>query len=242
MAKLKLTVGSLDDVNEAQRDLYVERDGKFELDTDGVPELRNALKTANREAQTLRTKFKDIDPEEVTTMRTELEELRAAGSKDAVETMKNQLKSQYEKDLTKANDKVKKLTSSLETALIDSVAVTEIAAAKGSPKLLLPHIKGLVKLTENDGQFTPQVLDTSGQPRKKDDGTPFTVKDLVGELRSSDEFGRAFDASETSGTGSSANAGGGGAAGNLKRSKMTTEQKSAYVRQHGQEKYLKLPY
>lgn len=247
MPKLKLTVDKLEDVKEDLRPLYVEREGKFELDVDGVPELRTALKTANGEAMRLRQRYKDIDPEEVGTLKTsleqttrELEELRQKSGPEAVAAVKEQLLKAHGAEKVKLEQRLARLQDNLSVALVDGEATRALAAAKGSPELLLPHIRRCVKIAESDAGFTIQVVDDKGQPRVRDDGAPMTITNLVEEFKNAAAYGRAFDSSGASGAGSGNGSGGGGAA--KKRSAMGVEEKSAYIAQHGQEEYLKLPY
>jgi hypothetical protein len=240
MPKLKLTVDKLDDIAEPLRELYVKRDDKYELDVDGVPEMRAALKTANHEAATLRTKYKGIDPEEVATLQTQVEELRAKSGPEAIESVKQQLLTAHGKERTKLEARLGKLQTALERALIESAAVSAITAAKGSAPLLLPFIKQRVKMVErDDGTFEAQVVDEKGNPRVRDDGTPMQIPQLIEELRANEDFGRAFDGRGSAGSGMG---GGGGGRATKKRSEMTVPEKAAYVEQHGNEAYLKLPY
>lgn len=241
MPKLRLTVEKLDAVEEAIRPLYVERDGKFELDVDGVPEIRSALKAANEEAKTLRLKYKGIDPEEHAELKAQLEELRAKSGPEAIESVKQQLLTAHGKEREKLTKKLEKMNAELERALVDSAATMEIVAAKGSPVLLLPHIKKFTKMVEqDDGRFVVQVVNEKGEPRVRDDGAPMSLSNLVEELRSNNQFGRAFEGNGSSGSGMGAGGGGGGAA--KQRSKMSVDEKSAFVAEHGVDKFMQLPY
>ena len=76
-----------------------------------------------------------------------------------------------------------------------------IAAAKGSSALLLPHVRASVKVIEDNGDFKVQVVDTAGNPRVNGKGEFLTIADLVSEMRQSDIFGRAFEATGTTGSG-----------------------------------------
>lgn len=240
MPKLKLTVSKIEDVAEPLREMYVERDGKYELDVDGVPEMRAALKTANHEAANLRTKYKGIEPEEVETLRGQVEELRARSGADAVESIKQQLLTAHGKEKTKLEARLHTLQTALEHALVEGAAVSAIAAAKGSAPLLLPFVKQRVKMVEkDDGTFEAQVVDEKGNPRVRDDGTPMRIPQLIDELRANDDFGRAFDGRGSAGSGMG---GGGGGRATKKRSEMSIPEKAAFVEQHGNEAYLKLPY
>lgn len=241
MAKLKLTVDKLDDVEEAQRGLYVEREGKFELDVDGVPELRSALKTANREAQNYRTKYKDIDPEEHRSMVTELAELREKAGPEALEAIKAQMNSAHGRELDKLRKKTDAMRGQLEASLIEGAATAEVLALKGAPALLLPVVKKRTRLVEgDDGVFAVQVIDDKGQPSVRGDGTPRTIKELVEELRADESYGRAFDGSGSAGSGMGG--GGGGGRATKKRSEMSVTEKADFIAKNGEKAYFRLPY
>jgi len=89
VAKFKAVYESEEDLPESidPRELYVERDGKFVLDAEGVKtlvdveKLQTALKKEREEHRGTKLKMKafgDLTPEAVTEMQDELEELRAA--------------------------------------------------------------------------------------------------------------------------------------------------------------------
>ena len=99
----------------------------------------------------------------------------------------------------------------LERRLIDADATAAIAAAKGVPALLLPHVRASVKVIEEDGDFKVQVVDAQGNPRVNGKGEFLSIADLVGEMRQSDVYGRAFEPTGTTGGGATGGSGGGGA-------------------------------
>ncbi|WP_315740120.1 hypothetical protein [Bradyrhizobium sp. SZCCHNR1093] len=119
---------------------------------------------------------------------------RIAGEK--FETLKGQLTAQWtlrETELStqvkNANATVESLTGQLQTIMADSQIKSEVAKAnplddaRDAVELL---VSKFVKTSMKDGQVSVQVLDTNGNPRIKDvNGTPFTVADLVAEIRES---------------------------------------------------------
>lgn len=82
----------------------------------------------------------------------------------------------------------------------ESVAATAIAQAKGSIPLLLPHLQDNLQVTENAGEIFLQVI-MDGKPRLRDSGEAFTVNDLLGEMKTSPTFARAFDGGGIAGGG-----------------------------------------
>lgn len=125
----------------------------------------------------------------------------SAGAK-RLEKMKKELVESHEKEkqvLLKERDE---LRGTVDSYLIDSEATSALAELKGSPKLLLPHVRSSVKVVkEKDGRYYARVVDKDGDPRVNGQGQPLTIKDLVGEMKKSSDYAMAFEASGNSGGG-----------------------------------------
>lgn len=217
---LPFTVETLDSVPEAMRDAYVEDNGKYRLDLDGYEDpsgLKSALdkerktaKEAQQQAKTWAALGKT--PEEVQEMlaaasKVDQEKLEQTGQWDK---LKAQILEQQAQERGELESKLTAKDAAIERYLVDAQATAAIASAKGSPELLLPHVKGHVRVIEDEGDFVVRVVDKSGNPRVNGKGEFLTIADLVGEMRQSDVFGRAFDASGTTGGGAT-NSGASGA-------------------------------
>ena len=149
---------------------------------------------------------------------------------------------------------MERLKKELERHLVDAAATTAINEADGNVKLLIPHVKARVKLTEVDGQYRPSVVGEDGSPRVNGEGNPLSIKDLVSEMRSDEVYAGAFKGTGQSGSGSEPTQGGEGSSGSngagtgpiiadgLTRAQMTGRQKVDFIREHGDEKYQSLPY
>ncbi|HEY6400417.1 MAG TPA: hypothetical protein VI479_03345, partial [Blastocatellia bacterium] len=180
--------------------------------------LKSALQK-EREAKTALEKslkgFEGIDPEEAKRLKAEAEKIEAdkLKSKGDWDAREKQLKEQLAADLQKRethfqtelksrDDRIVKLQTSMEKSLIEAQSTTAIAAAKGSPELLLPHVMRQVKIVEENGDFVVRVLDAQGQPRIANvKGDPFTIANLIDEMKGNQIYGRAFDASGAGGSG-----------------------------------------
>lgn len=227
---LKAILASLDGIDDATKALYVEKDGKFVLDVETVDgfslEDVNGLKTALGKERTradkaegLIGKFKDLDPDKARAALTELEELKKLDpNKEAdkianskFEAAKTQLLEKHTGEITSRDERIGHLTKTVEGLLIDAAATSALAEAKGSVELLLPHVRAHTRVKEVDGKFTVEVVDKDGNAKIADSkGTPMDIKGLVAEMRQSEAFGRAFEASGSSGTGKLPGNGGGG--------------------------------
>jgi hypothetical protein len=113
-----------------------------------------------------------------------------------LETFKGQISAQYNLKETEWTTKVKgledtnaSLVGQLQTIMADSQIKSEVAKAnplddaRDAVELL---VSKFVRTSMKDGKVVVDVLDTNGNPRIKDvNGTPFTVADLVAEIRES---------------------------------------------------------
>ena len=121
---------------------------------------------------------------------------------------------------------------------MDKAAVAAIAAAKGVPELLPPHVQKHVKVDEN---YNVQVVDAKGDPRVNGKGEPLSISDLIAEMKATEVYGRAFEGSGQSGSGMRPTNGTGGT-GITRRSEFKTEKdRAAFVDAHGIAAYNALP-
>ncbi len=107
-----------------------------------------------------------------------------------------------EKENTHASE-LQQRDSALERHLIQDVATRELSAAKGAVDLLLPHVRNHCKVvrTENDN-YEVRVVDAQGDVRSDGSGGWMGVKELVAELKGTEQYGRAFDSETPGGSGS----------------------------------------
>jgi hypothetical protein len=227
---LKLIIDSIEDVPEAVRTLYAEKDGKFHLDVDGIEDntaIKADIRKANKEAADRRKQLEawaklGKTPEEI-------EELVAAAA-------------QADED---KHGEVGSMRKTLERHLVDAQATAAIAAEKGVPTLLLPHVQKHIKVIRDEAsdEYSVKVVDTKGDPRVNAKGDPLTVQEFVSEMKANEIFGRAFEGSGQSGSGMQPGNGNGGVIPqNKRRSDFKTEkERGAFVEQHGLAAYQALP-
>lgn len=220
--------------------------------------LKEAQKKSNKEAQQRRHKLNELDERlQKHGLSTDdydsLEEaLAAAKSKDGKESPKEgdieKLRKQFEQDKQKAieerDQKIQAMESTVNRYLVENQAASAISEYDGVPKLLMPHIKEQVSVqTADNGEYVVRVLDEDGDPRFNNSGEYMSIRELVGEMRESDDFGMAFKAKAPSGSGSdpSGKKGGEKGAPKKRRSQMNQKEKGEYVRNYGIEEFNKLP-
>jgi len=218
--KLKVIYATQEEIPEQYRDLFVEREGKFWLDAEGVEDvsgLKSALskeRTGRQTAEATLRALKEAGIEtaeqarELTTRMAELQSLDPNKEADKIaatklEELKKQLVKQHEKDIDKYKTETGEMRGQLEEHLITASATKAIAEAKGSVDLLLPIIQrqSRIRKAEN-GKFIVEIIGADNMPRIGDsNGNAMTIEQLVTEMKGSERFGRAFESSGTTGTG-----------------------------------------
>lgn len=240
---IEKVVDSIEAVPELLRGFYTEKDGKYHLED--VTSLRNAMQHAKRERDDAKRKAQQIDkwdrlgksPDEIEQLleaqrKAEEDRAKKAGEFDS---LKAQMVEKHQGELKAREDAVAKMRASLESHLVDASATRAIAEAKGIPALLLPHVKARIKVDEKDGDYVVKVLTADGRDAVKDGGgTPMTIADLIAEFKQSDIFGRAFEGTGRTGSGTPPNGAGGAGSRNLLRSdfeKLDPTDKAARIAQ-----------
>lgn len=265
---LQATLDSLDALPEEFHEDYEKGDDeKYHLkllgnyvpkdQVEDVSGLKSALqkerennKTLSKTKRELEEQYGGIDPEEYARLK-ELEaheEERKAEKKGEWDKLKLQMTEKHNEELGKRTERENKLLAALERKTIDADAIAALNEFKGNVTLLLPHVKGHVRMVEEDGAFVARVVDDQGNPRVNGEGNFLTVRELVSEMRDQDTYAKAFENTVASGGGTPPGGSGGNGAGKkgvipegLKRGGMTTKDKVAFIREHGEDEYMKLP-
>lgn len=159
--------------------------------------------------------YEGVDPEKYRQLESaaaEAERKKAAAEGD-FKSLEAQLTKKYEGLIEVERGEKTKLRTSMERNLIDAAAAQELARHSDSPKMLLPHIRGQMKVVEQDGEFYARVVDSNGNVRigSGQGSSPMTLSELIEEMKGDKEFAPAFRGSGASGSGAArSNAGGGG--------------------------------
>ena len=216
--KLKVTKDEYAALAEGIRGLYEEKDDAFVLGVDGIEDtagLKSALEKERKAARDLERLAKQYQglgksPEEIADLVRAQEDAEKAKleQKGEWDKLRAQLVDSHGKELS-ARDKliaekeaeIQRRQSALESYLVDAAATSAIAAEKGIPELLLPHVQRQVKVIDDQGKYVVRVLTPDGTPRMNSKGEYLGVKDLIAELKSNEIYGRAFDSSGANGGG-----------------------------------------
>lgn len=209
-------VDSLDAVPAPFHGLYAKNDsGKFVMDPEtfkhvdpaGYQSALDKERKVAKEALKALEPWKALgdDPTKISEELTALKEQIAKGDKSAAgqfDKYKQEVTALHAQEIAKRDEANANMQRTLESYLVESEASRILAEAKGSPALLMPHIKGSVKVLSENGKYVVRVVDAEGDPRiSAQTGNPLTLSELVNELKSHAEFGKAFEPSGTTGSG-----------------------------------------
>lgn len=221
-------VDSLSDVPENFDSFYEEKaDGSgFVLNTENkavaaavkiISGQTAALGRARKEADQARGNTVDLSPlkdygstpEEIA--KAFDEKLKASGKKTStdeqevenrINTVKTNLKNQYETQLGEAKSLLESRTAQLHEQVKRQGALAAIAEHEGSPKLLTNLVLSQTVVEEDDnGNFMVVVPDGNGGIRYNGSGAPMTPSDLVAEMRKDKDLHGAFSSSIPDGGG-----------------------------------------
>ncbi|MBD8493838.1 hypothetical protein [Pseudomonas syringae] len=213
---LKFQLDTLEGVDDSVKALYVEKDGKFVLGIEGLPQqedvtgLKNQLNTLL--AETKEAKRLKKEAEDAAQLERE-EALRKSGNVEELEKSWSEKYSRREAELTGTLESERNTLQGQIRDLTVGRTATEIAttlAIPGSAKALLPHIERRLSVEQRDGKPTVVVLDAAGKL------SAATLDELKAEFTNDPAFGPLIVGSKASGGGAGgAGKGGGAAKGNI---------------------------
>lgn len=225
---LKSVLASLDGLAADIAKEYTEKDGKFYLDIEGVDEhpAVGALKRAKDHEKSLRqtaeTKLRETE-DKLTEKETEIEGLRSgAVPKSDFEALKKSYDDKLKEKQTEFDGKYNKLNTLVEKHMLDGKALELATEISTVPALMVPHVRGRLKLEEVDGELTIQVLGSDGKP------SAHSLDDLRKELLSNKNFAPILIGSKASGGGANGGSGGGGAS--KKLSEMNEAERTEFAK------------
>ena len=247
------SVADINVVPEPARPLYVkQQDGSYKYDD--ISALRSALDHEKNNRKSIAEQLESAKPflalgktpEEIKALldaqaAQEQNKLREAGD---FEALKQQMEQNHQQQVGTLESKMGNYRKQIEKMLVSDQAQQVLGHAdiQGNPLLLMPIIRDRVEVKEkDDGSFTLVVKNAQGQPMLNANNEPATMMDLAKELRKDSNYAAAFKGVNQSGGGAPNGSGPGGSPNGLSRSKMSVREKSAFIREHGQQAYNELP-
>ncbi len=189
---LKFKFKTREEIPAELQPLYVEREGAFVLDAEGVvektklDEFRNTNVALARERDELKKRFEGIDPEEVRKLAEEkrrLEEaqqLKAGEVDRVVENRVKSLKAEWDKQLSVVTAECDSLTARLTAIQIDQGIITA-ATKRGLRATAIPDITARARVVFKLVNGSPRAFESDGQSVRygRDGVTPMTLEEWV---------------------------------------------------------------
>lgn len=201
--------GAVEKLPEAQRSLYVEKDGKYRLDVDGVEDtgsLKNSLKAEREEKRKLERQMKDfakkyegIDPDAVRELMShfdsseeaELLKQGAEGIDKIVAKRTEKMQADYERriqELEEQMDGALEVAGSYMDRVRDAHVLSAAAKAGVHPGAMEDVLlrAGSIFSVDDDGnavQFDPEAGDEERVVLGKDQKTPYSPSEWLEEMK-----------------------------------------------------------
>jgi hypothetical protein len=189
---LKLKYKAKEEVPAELQALYVEREGEFALDVDGVvdkgkhDEFRSANIALKKELEDQRKRFEGIDPDEVRKLAEEkrqLEETQQLKLGEVEKVLENRLKTaktEWDKQFSAVNAERDALNVRLTAIQIDQ-GVTTVATKKGLRPTAIPDITARARIVFRLVNGVPTAFESDGKNVRvgRDGMTPMTLEEWV---------------------------------------------------------------
>jgi hypothetical protein len=265
---LKAAIRSLEEVEEGQRSLYRQEGEIFVLNVEGalgwgnenIEGLKGTLGKLRADKSSLEDRLKPYDGLDATAARDALkkvEEFTAIDPKkeadriaqEKINAQVGQIKSMYEGEKKTLTDRLDRFKGQLVALGVDAEIDRALNGLEASGHKISPPVRGDLRVVlrqyvghefdDDKGSLRVTVHDGQGVPRVKNTaGDLMSIADLVAELPTSRP--NFFEPKGNNGAGAKPGSGGNPPS-TKKRSEMSVQDKAAFVREHGQEAFLKLP-
>ena len=123
-----------------------------------------------------------------------------------ISKVKGELAEAHKTELGARDTRIEALTGQLHGILVTGEAKSALGE-HGSidADLALPFLARQIKVSEEDGKFSVNVVDAAGDPRYSGvTGAPMSVNELVAEMKSQEKYGPLFKSDGKSGAGTPA--------------------------------------
>ena len=204
---LQYQVDSLEGLDDSVKALYTEKDGKYVLGVEGLPQPQNAdldglkarVQELLNEKKTAQTKAQEAEEKR---LKAEEENARKNGDVAALEKSWGDKFTNRENELNSTIDGLNKQIYQLTVGQTAQALAAKLAV-QGCSDVLLPHLTNRLSVETVDGQPKIRVKDLQGNP------SAATLEDLEKEYRSDARFKTVIAASNASGGGANGAQGGG---------------------------------
>ena len=209
---LKYQLDTLDGLDDSVKSLYTEKEGKFVLGIEGLPQPEDVSGLKSKVEELLGEKKAAEKARNDAEEQARLEREEAARKSGNVEELEKSWSEKYNRREAELNGMLEQERGTLSTQIRDLTVgrtATDIASAlaiPGSAKALLPHIERRLSVEQRDGKPVVVVLDQQGKL------SAATLDELKAEFANDTAFAPLIAGSKASGGGAAGAGGGGGAA------------------------------
>lgn len=209
---LKYQLDTLDGLDDTVKSLYTEKEGKFVLGIEGLPQPEDVSGLKSKVEELLGEKKAAEKARKDAEEQARLEREEAARKSGNVEELEKSWSEKYSRREAELNGMLEQERGTLSTQIRDLTVgrtATDIASAlaiPGSAKALLPHIERRLSVEQRDGKPVVVVLDQQGKL------SAATLDELKAEFANDTAFAPLIAGSKASGGGAAGAGGGGGAA------------------------------
>ncbi|MNH88018.1 hypothetical protein D3C73_405170 [compost metagenome] len=209
---LKYLLDTLDGLDDSVKSLYTEKDGKFVLGIEGLPQPEDVSGLKSKVQELLDEKKAADKARKDAEDQARLEREENARKSGNVEELEKSWSEKYNRREAELNGTLEQERTTLSTQIRDLTVgrtATDIASAlaiPGSAKALLPHIERRLSVEQRDGKPVVVVLDQQGKL------SAATLDELKAEFANDTAFAPLIAGSKASGGGAGGAGGGGGAA------------------------------
>jgi hypothetical protein len=204
---LKFELDKIDDLDDAVKPLYEEKEGKFRLKVEGFPSTKPDNDLADRLAkleENNRALLREKKEAKEAAEKAALDAAKKGGDVEALEKSWQEKLQAREAELSGEIGNYKSLVTSLT---VGATAATFAAEVFGNnADLMMHHVNQRLSTEIVDGRAKVRVLDRDGKP------SAMTVEDLKAEFKNNERFAPFVVGSRASGghpTGDKGNGGGG---------------------------------
>jgi len=166
---LKYQLDTLDGLDDSAKTLYVEKDGKFILGIEGMPQPEDVSGLKSKVQELLDEKKAADKARKDAEDQARLEREENARKSGNVEELEKSWSEKYNRREAELNGMLEQERGTLSTQIRDLTVgrtATDIASAlaiPGSAKALLPHIERRLSVEQRDGKPVVVVLDQQGK-------------------------------------------------------------------------------
>ncbi|RON43537.1 hypothetical protein BK666_20935 [Pseudomonas frederiksbergensis] len=209
---LKYQLDTLDGLDDSVKTLYVEKDGKYVLGIEGLPQPEDVSGLKSKVQELLDEKKAADKARKDAEDQARLEREENARKSGNVEELEKSWSEKFNRREAELNGMLEQERGTLSTQIRDLTVgrtATDIASAlaiPGSAKALLPHIERRLSVEQRDGKPVVVVLDAQGKL------SAATLDELKAEFANDGAFAPLIAGSKASGGGANGAGGGGGAA------------------------------